>query len=372
MTDSTNQPGSSFTEARLQKSWGRMAAMGPSGTGKTYTLFRICRALFEILPEERRRLCVVGGEAEAAVKYKSDFPDIPYWYFQPMTHSPETYIKMIDRAVDEGFGVLIIDSLSNPWASLGGTLEIVDAATEASSNSNKFTSGWSVASPMQNRLVQKILTAPIHILATLRVKTEYKMGGANGTTPKAVGLKPIQKEGIEYEFDVLVSMNADLLTTVETTRCAELRGQTFLEAGENDLGKLFSEWLDTGSERTAKVNVNQGDGVADSKAAVAAQQAEGDGVEAGGVDPAAQGDLSPPAVGSQTTTPARDHVKELMRMRCITCAVDPNKHLGPALNGILERLKVKPNEEALAGGMGALEDAIGEWAPEPSEDGIPF
>jgi hypothetical protein len=56
----------------------------------------------------------------------------------------------------------------------------------------------------QNALIDKIMSAPMHILASMRAKTEWGLDRDDETgksTPQKVGLAPVMRDGIEYEFD---------------------------------------------------------------------------------------------------------------------------------------------------------------------------
>jgi len=48
-----------------------------------------------------------------------------------VTYHPQNYITAIHEAEAAGYGVLVIDSLTHAWNSVGGVLEIVDKSHEA-------------------------------------------------------------------------------------------------------------------------------------------------------------------------------------------------------------------------------------------------
>ena len=102
----------------------------------------------------------------------------------------------------------MIDSLSHAWAGKGGILEFVDSRKAAGGDG--FGDGWRKATPKHNALVDAILSAHMHIIATMRSKTEYVVEVVNGKNKiRKMGLQPVQRDGVEYEFDVTGDLDLD-------------------------------------------------------------------------------------------------------------------------------------------------------------------
>jgi hypothetical protein len=162
----------------------------------------------------------------------------------------ERFIEAIGQAVDGGYGVLIIDSLSHAWAGKGGILEFVDKAGKRNQGGGNF-GAWRDATPRHNALVEAILAAPLHVICTLRSKVEYiveNVGGRNQV--RKVGLQPVQRDGLEYEFTVVGDVTQDHDLVVTKTRAAFLKDAVIREAGE-DLGKKLAAWLTDGEAPAA-------------------------------------------------------------------------------------------------------------------------
>lgn len=224
-----------FQKATKQKAKLRMALTGPSGSGKTYSALNIAQYL-------GKKVCVVDTEGNSASKYANLFD---FCTLSLTDCHPNNFIKAIDAAVAEGFDVIIIDSLSHAYNGKNGLLELADR--EKMKITNQFQA-WAKVAPIQNALTQKLLTAPIHIVTTLRVKTAYDMQEENGKKkPVKIGLAPVQKEGIEYEFDVLAEMTPENMLIVSKTRCPELNGQIFNKPGK-DVADVLNAWLNDGVE----------------------------------------------------------------------------------------------------------------------------
>jgi hypothetical protein len=53
------------------------------------------------------------------------------------------------------------------------------------------------------KLVEKILTTPLHIITTMRSSMDYVL--VDGT-PKKVGMGAEQRKGMDYEFSIVLDM----------------------------------------------------------------------------------------------------------------------------------------------------------------------
>lgn len=184
----------------------RLALVGVSKSGKTYTALKFARALAG--PDGK--IGVIETEGGNSEIYEGD-PEIGEFYTVPLDDcSPQNYIKAMKMLIDFGCVVLVQDSLSHAWAGRGGCLEIVDTA----GGSNKFSSGWSKATPLHNDLIAAINSCPVHLIATMRQKAEYVLetNDKGRQVPRRVGMAAVQREGMEYEFDVTGTMQDATLT----------------------------------------------------------------------------------------------------------------------------------------------------------------
>jgi len=169
---------------------------------------------------------------------------------------PRTYIEAIGAAAAAGYDVLVIDSLSHAWSGKGGALELVDQAARRAKSGNTFAA-WREVTPLHNALVDAILQAPLHVIATLRAKTEYVLEAdpkSGRQTPRKVGLAPVQRDGLEYEFDVVADMDPDNVLVVSKTRCPAL-AQAVIPRPDADLGRRLAAWLSDGADPAAAAPV---------------------------------------------------------------------------------------------------------------------
>lgn len=223
-----------FAKATKRQSRARVALIGPSGSGKTYTSLSIATAL-------GKRVAVIDTERGSASKYADLFD---FDVLELNNFDPRNYVKAIIDAGD--FDVLVIDSLSHAWTGRGGALELKDEAAKRSRSNDSF-GAWREVTPIHNQLVDAILDAPMHVIATMRSKTEYvvEQDDRGKNRVRKLGLAPVQRDGLEYEFDVVADLTLDLDFIVSKSRCPALTGQVINKAGAQ-VAQTLSSWLSDG------------------------------------------------------------------------------------------------------------------------------
>ncbi|WP_371053681.1 ATP-binding protein [Rhodococcus gordoniae] len=225
----------SFTPATKEAAKARIALVGPSGAGKTYTGLAMATALSD-------RVAVIDTERGSASKYVG----LNGWAFdtvQPDTYSPRSLVELLGVAAGASYGVVLIDSLSHYWEGAEGMLEQVDRKSGA----NKFTSGWKEMRPEERKMIDAIIAYPGHVIVTLRTKTEYVIveNEKGKKEPQKVGLKPIQRDGIEYEFDLIGELDVQNTMRVTKSRIHTLTNAVIPLPGE-ELARQIDEWLSDG------------------------------------------------------------------------------------------------------------------------------
>jgi hypothetical protein len=191
------------------------------------------------------RIAVIDTERGSASLYAGE-RGLAFDVEELDTYEVERFIQAIRDAAEAGYSTVVIDSLSHAWAGKGGILEYVDNAGKRNQGGGNF-GAWRDATPRHNALVDAILGAPMHVICTLRSKVEYvveNVGGRNQV--RKVGLQPVQRDGLEYEFTVVGDVSQDHDLVVTKTRAAWLKDAVIREAGE-DLGKKLAAWLSEGT-----------------------------------------------------------------------------------------------------------------------------
>lgn len=212
----------------------RLALDGPAGSGKTHTALTLAHALAS-------PVAVIDTEHGAARKVSDRFP--PFDVVEFDTFHPERYIEAIHAAEEAGYGTLVIDSLSHAWNGKDGILEQVDAAARRMKSANSFAA-WAEATPIQTRLMEAIAGARLHVIATMRSKMEYaneRDEKTGKTVIRKLGLAPVQRDGMEYEFDIFGDMDECTLI-VQKSRCPALAGAVIHKPGP-ELAETLKAWL---------------------------------------------------------------------------------------------------------------------------------
>jgi hypothetical protein len=232
-----------FNRATTKQSRLRLALIGPAGAGKTYSALRIAAGLGD-------KVALIDTERGSASKYAGEFV---FDVCELESHHPKSYIDAIHAAGAAGYEVLILDSLSHAWAGRDGALELVDKAGKRGA-ANSF-SAWRDVTPLHNALVDAILTSRCHVIATMRSKMAYvqEKDDRGKTVIRKVGLQPVQREGMEFEFDVIADLDTDHNLSVAKTRCSAIDGEVYHRPGP-ELGKTLAAWLGQGEAPAAEVS----------------------------------------------------------------------------------------------------------------------
>jgi hypothetical protein len=216
----------------------RFAVCGPSGSGKTYTLLTLATEL-------GGPVALLDTEHGSASKYADIFE---FDVLELDSYDPLHLIELINETVEQQYRVLCIDSLSHFWIGKDGELEKVDRAARRMQTPNSFAA-WKEVTPIHNALIDKIISSPLHILVSMRSKTEWILDRddrTGKTVPRKVGLAPVMRDGIEYEFDVCGEMDQENTLHITKSRCPKLSGGVFPKPGR-ELADVLKEWLGTGT-----------------------------------------------------------------------------------------------------------------------------
>jgi len=179
---------------------------GPSGSGKTLGALALARGL-----AEGGKIAVVDTENGSASLYADRFGFDTLDLYPP--YLTRKYLDAMDMAAKAKYAVLVIDSLSHQWDGDGGILQRKDEA-DARPGSNHWTN-WGPFTKEHNKLRAAILGAPLHIVATMRSKMAYSQTDSGGKKKvEKLGLAPIQREGMEYEFTVSWSVGMDHMAAI--------------------------------------------------------------------------------------------------------------------------------------------------------------
>lgn len=224
-----------FKKAERKRVKLRLAVEGPSGSGKTMTSLLVAQGLVP-----GGRYAVIDTENDSASLY-AHVCDFDTASLQP-PYSPERYVKLIEAAQSE-YDVIIIDSASHEWSGKGGCLDIHGAMP-----GNSFTN-WAKVTPRHDAFIQAILQAKCHVICTMRSKESYVVeeNSKGKQEPRKVGAEAVQRQGVNYEFSVVLTMDVTHQATSTKDRTGLFPvNHWFLPS--IDTGKQLREWLESGTE----------------------------------------------------------------------------------------------------------------------------
>jgi KaiC/GvpD/RAD55 family RecA-like ATPase len=243
-----------FEKATKKQHKARVAFDGPTGAGKTFSAMILAQTLAE---QEGGRFAVIDTEKSSASLY-SDLFDFDVC--ELTNYDTRNYIQALREAEAAGYKVVIIDSLSHAWEGEGGVLDQNSTIGKQKYHGNNFAA-WMDTTPIQRKLVDTILGTKAHVIVTMRSKMEYVQNdmvvdGRKKTVIEKIGLAPVQRAGIEYEFDLIVDLDVSHTATVSKTRCNLMDGKSAMKPDKHFWG-TFIHWLSSGAPVTETTTTTQ-------------------------------------------------------------------------------------------------------------------
>lgn len=227
-----------FEVATKFRGHARVALVGPSGAGKTFTALALAT-------EFGGPIAVIDTERGSAAKYARGEGFASYLTAQPDRHDPREFPAMLRAAATHcSGGTLIIDSLTSWWSGPGGLQELVD---RLAGGGNSFQA-WGKVRPYERAMYDALLSFPGHVIVTMRSKTEYVIeeDSRGKKVPRKVGLAPEQRQGIEYEFDIVGELDDENVLRISKSRCRSVRERGMFVRPGAELAQMIVAWLDDG------------------------------------------------------------------------------------------------------------------------------
>ncbi|HUS62552.1 MAG TPA: AAA family ATPase [Acidimicrobiales bacterium] len=220
----------------------KIGVQGPSGSGKTYGALMLARHM--VGPEGK--IAVIDTENGSASLYSDRTPFDVLDLTPPFTS--KRYADAVAEAIEAGYDIIVIDSISPQWNGEGGILQRKEQL-DAQGRGNSYTN-WAAFSAEHTKFLQMIVDAPIHMIATLRSKSEYvvEQNEKGKAVPRKVGMAAVQREGAEYEFSIVfdVSMAHGAQTTKDRTGLFPT--DEVVDLANKKTGKRITDWLASGVE----------------------------------------------------------------------------------------------------------------------------
>jgi hypothetical protein len=205
----------------------KIALTSPAGGGKTLSALLLAAGLIDVRTDaDWADIVVADADNQSSTYYVDTAFTVGDGVNEPVEcvtigrftlidfkppYRPDRWIKLINEVVEAKKKILILDNFSAEWEGEGGVLDWTRQLGGRASD-------WSVTDPAHNRVLEAIRKAPIPIIATLREKQTIEIvkvpdgRGGEKTEVRKLGMKPKQREGIEYEFDLQMSIAHDTHT----------------------------------------------------------------------------------------------------------------------------------------------------------------
>ena len=222
----------------------KMAVQGPSGSGKTWGALALAKNLW---PDAK--VCVIDTENESASLYADSFAFDTIPLSPPFTTA--RYVECIDAVVRAGYDVLIIDTITAQWDGEGGILRRKEELEKANPTANSYTL-WARFTPEHEAFKQVILQSPLHVICTMRSKQDYALtdDGKGKLKPVKLGMAPIQRDQIDYEFTLVFDVSMTHVGTVSKDRTNLFNDKT-VNLADPKTADAIRGWLISGKDAPA-------------------------------------------------------------------------------------------------------------------------
>lgn len=228
----------------------RLAVCAASNGGKTWTSLELAFGIVEELISRavlagtlEGKVGVIDTERKSAQLYAHLGPYDTIDLGPPYTVA--RYVGALQALERAGCAVIILDSISHAWQGAGGVLALLDRFDMG----ERFNQFGKTVNPAQDEFVDAMLRSPCHVIATMRSKTAWVLEdrenkrGQMVKTPRRIGLAPIQRPGIEYEFTTLLDLDTDShAARVLKNRCPVFSGWT-PRILTREHGRQLAAWL---------------------------------------------------------------------------------------------------------------------------------
>ena len=214
----------------------KLAVTGPSGSGKTYSALRLARGIVG----DQGKIAYLDTENRSASLYSDKF-DFDVCSVEPPFSDHSKFTQPIQFAVREGYDIVVIDSASHFWEG------ILDYKTKLDRRGGSSYTNWADAGEHFKDIIDAILQSNIHVIVCLRSKMDYVLeeNRKRKMEPRKVGLAPIMRDGIEYEFTTVFDLDIKHSANASKDRTGLFADKFFLIT--EDTGKELVEWMSSGA-----------------------------------------------------------------------------------------------------------------------------
>jgi hypothetical protein len=239
-------------KASRQEVYLKCLLSGPSGSGKTYSSLLMARGLVD----DWSQIAVIDTE-DGTSHYYDHLGSYNVLEMPPPTDGNKyNMVQRFQEAVKYlinayGIKVIVSDSISHYWEYILSMKEYWAGTAQY----NDYTA-WAKATPLYQSFVDFIRHTPVHFVCTVRSKQAYEIvknevNGNEKTTVQKIGQKSVQREGIDYEFDLQFDLDMGHHASIGTMGKKRIHGvfddeEIFIIT--EDTGRKIRQWCETGTD----------------------------------------------------------------------------------------------------------------------------
>ena len=221
---------SKFRKATKDAVFLKLAITGPSGSGKTTAALRLARGL----TGANGKIAVIDTENSSSLLYADKY-DFDACVLEP-PYTEEKFIGAIADAISAKYDCVIIDSFSHVWQA------ILDYKSKLDMRGGNSYTNWANAGAKFDSVLQAILVSKLHIICCMRSKMDYAIDTdeRGKKSIRKVGLAPIMRDGIEFEFSLVLDldMNHKAVASKDRTRLFDGKIEEITES----TGEILNNW----------------------------------------------------------------------------------------------------------------------------------
>lgn len=246
------------TDAKREQLYGSIGYVGASGAGKTLSMLKTAygfiKKKYPELDDQKiwQKVGVIDTEHERSKIYAgTSIFGLDIGSFKHLNFAAPYSVDRLEAAIkllvdNYGVEILIIDSLSHFWEDEGGILD------EQQKFGGDFRA-WREVNPTYKRFV-KLITGEkygIDMLCSMRAKTHYEVSQleTGKMQIQKMGLKPVQRDSLEYEFHIVFNIDMNHVATALKDNSGLFNVPRQIEP---EVGAMLYDWLKTGVDVLAE------------------------------------------------------------------------------------------------------------------------
>ena len=235
-------------KAVREKIYPKIALMGASGCGKTYSALRMAtgmKARYEEMTGEKWTIIFGNTEGSRGRYYANEFEYDIVDLEAPF--NPELFVDFLEYVEKLNNVILILDSTSHEWDGKGGCLEL-------HGNAGGRYQDWAKITPRHDKFINKMASISVPMIATMRGKDAYNMtqDEKGKTKVEKVGVGAKQRDGFEYEFTAtfMLDQKSNMAEHFkDNTHIFDREGVVILS---ESYGAKIVDWANSSSEEPKK------------------------------------------------------------------------------------------------------------------------